>query len=198
MSSGREIVAKIGSFPFLRRSTRSRKFKHISESLKQHWISVPASFYFAVFDPSTKTNFEGETLYKARISVTASDFRIWKISDSRIFFWVSSEHIMWPSNDLRLIRAEWFSSRDLCQTPLIRELFKPSEFGSMEPNNLPLKVASYIFDEGIYISLHPSMAAKLRLGIAASKSALVHLKRHLFLMMYFFWWLSVEVCHLQV
>ena len=86
----------------------------------------PSSF----FDPKTKTNFEGETLYRAPISVTPSDSRIRKISDSRIFFWASSEHIMWPGSDLSLIRAEWFCSRDLHQTPLVREIFKPAEFGS--------------------------------------------------------------------
>ena len=75
MSSGRKIVFKIGSFPFLRGPTRFWKFRHISELLKRRWISVPASFSFAVFDPKIKTNFEGETLYRAPISVTPSDFR---------------------------------------------------------------------------------------------------------------------------
>ena len=122
MSSGRKIVTKIDSFPFLRGPTRFRKFRHTSESLKRHWISVPASFSFGVFDPKTKTNFEGETLYRTPTSV--------KIFDSRIFLGVSSERIMWPISDLFLIQAEWFSSRDLCLTPLVCELFNPAEFGS--------------------------------------------------------------------
>ena len=37
---------------------------------------------------------------------------------------------MWQSNDLSLIWAAWLSSRDLWQTPPVRELFKPAEFGS--------------------------------------------------------------------
>ena len=32
-------------------------FWHISESSKQHWISVSASLSCAVFDPKTKTDF---------------------------------------------------------------------------------------------------------------------------------------------
>ena len=88
------------------------------------------SFSFAVFDPKSNSNFEGDTLYKAPISVTPSDCRIRKISDSRIFFSVSSEHTMWPSNDLSLIWIAWCSSRDLCQTTPVCELFKPAKFGS--------------------------------------------------------------------
>ena len=37
---------------------------------------------------------------------------------------------MWPNSDLSIIQAEGFSSRDLCQTPLVHELFKPAEFHS--------------------------------------------------------------------
>ena len=98
------------------------EIQNTSELLKRHWISVPASFSFDVFDPKTKTNFEEETLYRAPTSV--------KISDPRIFLGVSSEHIMWSISDLSLIQAEWFSSRDLCLTPLVYELFNPAEFGS--------------------------------------------------------------------
>ena len=43
-------------------------------------------FLFRRFESKTKTNFEGETLYRAPMSVTPSDYRIRKISDSRIFF----------------------------------------------------------------------------------------------------------------
>ena len=96
------MVTKIGSLPFLRGPTRLWKFKQISESPKRRWIPVFSSFSFAAFDSKTKTNFEGETLYRAPISVTPSDFRIRKISDSKIFFWVSLEHIKWPSSDLFL------------------------------------------------------------------------------------------------
>ena len=43
---------------FLKRLTFFPKiqtyFWHISESPKQHWISVPASFWFVVFDPKTR------------------------------------------------------------------------------------------------------------------------------------------------
>ena len=102
INSGRRIVTKIGSLPFLRGPTRLWKFRQISESPKRHWISVLSSFSFAAFDLKTKTNFEGETLYRAPISVTPSDFRMRKISDSKIFFWVSSEHTKWPSSDLSL------------------------------------------------------------------------------------------------
>ena len=94
---------KIGFLPFLRGPTGLRKLRQISESSKRHWISVPCSFSFPVFDPKTKTNFEGEILYRAPISVTLSDSRIQKITDSRIFLWVSSEHTKWPSNDFSLI-----------------------------------------------------------------------------------------------
>ena len=110
----RKVVTKIGPLPSLRGPTRLRKLWHISESSKWHWIAVPESFSFAVFDPKTKTNFEVDTLYRAPISVTPSDSRMRKISDSRIFFWVSSDHNMWPSNDLSLIWDAWLSSRDLC------------------------------------------------------------------------------------
>ena len=54
-------------FPFLRGPIRFRKLRQISESPKRHWIFVPWSFSFAAFDPKTKTNFEGETLYRAPI-----------------------------------------------------------------------------------------------------------------------------------
>ena len=130
MNSGRRIVTKIGSLPFLRGATHLWKFRQISVSPKRHWISVTSSFSFAAFDPKTKTNFQGETLYRAPIYVTPSDFRMRKISDFRIFLWVSSEHIKWPSHDFSLTWAECDSSRDLWQTPPVRELFKPAEFGS--------------------------------------------------------------------
>ena len=122
MNSGRNIVTRVGSFPFLRGPTRFRRFSLISDLLKQHWNSAPASFSFTVFDPKTKTNFEGETFYRALIPVTPSGSRMEKTSDSRIFFRVSSEHTKWPSRDLSLIWTEWFSSRDLYQTPLVREV----------------------------------------------------------------------------
>ena len=77
------------SLPSLRGPTRLRKLRHVSESPKRHWISAPESFSFAFFDPKTKTNCEGETLYRAPISVTPSGSRMQKISSSRIFFWVS-------------------------------------------------------------------------------------------------------------
>ena len=130
INSGRRIVTKIGSLPFLRGPIRLWKFRQISESPKRHWISVLSSFSFAAFDLKTKINFEGETLYRAPISVTHSDLRIRKISDSKIFFWISSEHTKWPSSDLSLTWAEWASSRDLFQTPPVRELAKPAQFGS--------------------------------------------------------------------
>ena len=37
---------------------------------------------------------------------------------------------MWPSSDLSLTWAGWFSPGDLCQTPLVRDLSKTAEFGS--------------------------------------------------------------------
>ena len=130
MNSGRRMVTKIGSLPFLTGSTSLWKFRQIYVSRKRHWISVPSSFSFAAFDLKTKTNLEGETLYRAPISVTLSDSRMRKISGSRIFLWVFSEHIKWPSSDFSLLWAECDFSRDLCQTPPVRELFKPVEFGS--------------------------------------------------------------------
>ena len=75
MNSGRKIVTKIGSFPFLRGPAGYLKVKTISESPERLWISVPSSFSFTVYDPRTKTNFEGETLYRAPIPVTHSDSR---------------------------------------------------------------------------------------------------------------------------
>ena len=65
MNSGRRMVTKICSLPFLRGPIRFRKIRQISESPKRHWISVPWSFSFTAFDPKIKTNFEGETLYWA-------------------------------------------------------------------------------------------------------------------------------------
>ena len=67
MKPGRRIVTKIGSFPFLRGPIRLWKFRQMSVSPKRHWISVSSSFSFAALDPKTKTNFEGETLYRAPI-----------------------------------------------------------------------------------------------------------------------------------
>ena len=142
MNSGRRMVTKIGFLPFLRGPIRLRKLRQISESPKRHWISVPWSFSFAVFDPKTKTNFQGEVLYRAPFSVTPSDSRIRKISDSRMFRWVSSEHTKWPRNDFSLIWAECDSSRDLCQTPVVRELFKPAEFGSIFSSGARLQSSS--------------------------------------------------------
>lgn len=52
------------------------------------------------------------------------------MADSRIFFSISSEQIIWISSDLFLIRGEWFSSVDLGQTPLVCELLKQTDFGS--------------------------------------------------------------------
>ena len=124
------MVTKTGSVPFLRGPIRLWKFKQSSESPKRHWISVCSSFSYAAFDPKTKTNFNGETLYRAPISVTPSDFRIRKISDSKIFFWVSSENIKRASSDISLTWAEWASSRDLFQTPSVHEFTKPAELGS--------------------------------------------------------------------
>ena len=69
------MVTKIDFFPSLRGQTRFRKFRHNSEQSKRHWISIPVSFSFAVFAPKTKTNFEGETLYRALISVPLSDLQ---------------------------------------------------------------------------------------------------------------------------
>ena len=130
MNSGRRMVTKIGSLPFLKGPTRLWKFRLISVSPKRHWISVSSSFSFAAFHPKNKINFEGETLYRASISVTPSDSRMRKISDSRIFLWVSSENIKWSSSDFSWTWAECDSSRDLCQTSPVRELFKSAEFGS--------------------------------------------------------------------
>ena len=130
MNSGKKKVIKIGSFLFLRGLIRSRKLRQISESPKRHWISVAWSFSFPAFDLKAKTNFEWETLYRSPISVVPSDSKVGKISDSRIFLWVSSKHTKWPSSDFSLIWAECNSSRDLYQTPLVCELFKPVEFAS--------------------------------------------------------------------
>ena len=77
MWSGRRIVTKIGFFPFLRGPTHFWKFK------------------IAGFDPRAKTNFEGETLYRASISVTPSDSRIRKRSD---FFFLCG-HESSPSSE---------------------------------------------------------------------------------------------------
>ena len=49
------------------------------------------------------------------LSVTPSDSRIRKMSDSRIFLWASPEHTKWPSNDFFLIWAECDFSKNLCQ-----------------------------------------------------------------------------------
>ena len=129
MNSGRRIVTKTGSLPLLTGPIRLRKFRQSSESPKRHWISVPRSYSFAVFDQKDQHKLWRRNLYRAPVSVTPSDSRMWKISDSRILFWVSSEHTKCPSSDLSLIWAERDSFRDLCQIRPVRELFKPAEFG---------------------------------------------------------------------
>ena len=105
MNSGRRIVTKIGSFLFLRGPIRFRKLRQTSESPKRHRISVPCSFSITTFDSKTKTNFEGEILYRVPVSVTPSNSRIRKISDSRTFLWVSTGHTKWPSNYFSLLWA---------------------------------------------------------------------------------------------
>ena len=69
-------------------------------------------------------------MHNSVISVTPSDSRIQKLVDSRIFFSISSEQIIWISSDLFLIRGEWFSSVELSQTPLVCELLKQTDFSS--------------------------------------------------------------------
>ena len=115
MNSGRRMITKIGFLPFLRGPILLRKLRQISE----------------------QRNFVQST-----ISVTPSDSRMRNISDSRIFLWVFSEHTKWPSNDFSLIWAECDSSRDFCQTPLVRELFKPAEFGSRFSSGVRLQSSS--------------------------------------------------------
>ena len=58
MNSGRGIVIKIGSLPFVRGPIRLRKLRPNLELPKRHWIYVPWSFSFVSFDPKTKANFE--------------------------------------------------------------------------------------------------------------------------------------------
>ena len=70
INPGRKMVAKIRCLPFLRGPTRFRKLRHISESRKRHWISVPSSFSFAVFDPMAKTNFGGGILCIVRLCLS--------------------------------------------------------------------------------------------------------------------------------
>ena len=157
--------------------------------------SVPASFSFAVFDPKIKTNFQGETLYRAPISVTLSDSRIRKISDSRIFFWASSEHITWPSSDFSLTEQSDFPPGTCAkQTPLVLELFKPEEFlsqdSTQEQNSYPLKVSrKYTFPQIAFPHFNTilSRAADLQQVIVTHSMAFVCLKKHLFLMMYCLW-----------
>ena len=83
-----------------RTPTRLWKFRQICESPKRHWVSVSSGFSFAALDPGAGTNFFfwGGTLCGAPISVAPSDSGVRGISDSRIFFWVSSERIKWPGN----------------------------------------------------------------------------------------------------
>ena len=49
-------------------------------------------FFLRRFLSKGQKKFEGETLYRAPISVTPSDSEMRKISDPRVFLWVSSEH----------------------------------------------------------------------------------------------------------
>ena len=122
------------------------RFLPISETtnsfpeIQGRWNGIGSLYLQA--SPSPSLIFEGETLYRAPIPVTPSDSRWRQISGSRIFFWVSSEHIMWPNSDLSLIRAAWFSSKDLCQTPLPRELFKSADFGSRFSSGLKSQSSS--------------------------------------------------------
>ena len=83
---------------------------------------------------------------------------------------------MWLSSDLSLIRVEGFSSRDLYQTPLFRELFKPAEFSSRFSSG-----AKQSSSEG-RVRIYISMATDLRQMTAALMTTLVYLKKHLFLM----------------
>ena len=135
------MFTKIGSLPFLREPTCLWKFRQISESPKRHWISVPSSFSFAAFDPKTKTNFEEETLYREPISVTPSDSRMWKIPGSRIFLWVSSEHIKWPSSDFEQNMTPQETCANLLQFTSSSNRRSLAQDSPQEPeHNLPPKV----------------------------------------------------------
>ena len=89
-------------------------FRQISESPRQYWISVPWSFSFATFDLKTKTNFEGETLYRAHICDSLRFQNTGNIQFYNLSLG-SPEHTKWPSNDFFLIWAKCDSFKDLCQ-----------------------------------------------------------------------------------
>ena len=193
MCSGRKIVIRIGSFPFLKGSTRFRKFSLISDSPKRHWISAPASFSFVAFDPKNKTNFERQTLYRAPIPVTPSDSRIRKYPILELFLWA---YYLTKQRSLLNLRR-WFSSRDLCKTPLVRELFKPVEFGSRfssgfkaqsssEERIINLKIPSF---SGCYFT-KSSALVECWLGECYVPIKWSSIKTILLLVVSSFWWLS--------
>ena len=168
MTSGRKIVIKIGSFPFLRGPTRFRKFRHTSESLKRHWNSVPASFSFGAFDPKTKTNFEGEILYRAPTSV--------KISDSRIFLGVSC--FFWAD----YVANQWYLLNSSRVILLQRLVPNSSSSWALQPSGVWLKIllgSKTIFlckYEQSHLLCHIPMATNLRQVPAIIKVTLAFLK----------------------
>ena len=94
MNSGRKKVTKIGSLPSLKGPT-GRNYGMFAEikACFRTTKTVPESFSFAVFDPETKTNFEGESMYRTPIPVTPSDSRIRKISDSKILGFLRGQYV---------------------------------------------------------------------------------------------------------
>ena len=130
MSSGRKIVTKTGSFPLLTRPSLFPKFRHISELPKWYWIYVqqvsPSPFLIQIPKQTLKEKICTEHLSLSLPQIL--EYGKYPILES--FFWVYSEHIMRPSSDLSLIQEGWISSRDLCQTLIVLELFQPAKVGS--------------------------------------------------------------------
>ena len=64
--------------------------------------------------------------------MTPLDSGMWKISDSRIFLWVSSEHTKWPSNDLTQIALFFFFSEAVYQRCSVKKVFLEISENSQE------------------------------------------------------------------
>ena len=151
MSPWRKIATKIGPFQVFERTNSFPEIQTYFRVAKTALDLCTSKFLLCRFWSKNQNKLWRRNFVQSTYLVIVSDWRIRKISDSWIFGGVSSELIMWSSNDLSLIRADWFSFRGLWQTPIVLELFKPAEFGK-EPSNLSMKLACYVLDEDIFYS----------------------------------------------
>ena len=126
MYSGKNIVIKIGSFPFPRGPDRCFWELRI--------ISLSPKRLMALFDSKIKMNFEEEILYRVLIFVAPSVSREYeKTFDSRNDFGSTSEQSKCSSRDFPFIWAAFFSTRALCHTSLVAQNFLKESNLNMSP-----------------------------------------------------------------